>query len=98
MPFGLSGRDELVVFVFHDNITVDYFIEESRPILQPGLRLTTTAIISPTDQNVVITVAQSLPAELRRQLRVVFEGTTEFDEYVRQLNDGTFWPDDSTTR
>jgi hypothetical protein len=38
-PFGLPAHDAHVVFVFGTQSAVEYFIEESRPIVAPGFRL-----------------------------------------------------------
>jgi len=89
-PFGLPSQDAHVVFVFVTQRAVEYFIEESRPIVAPGFQLNVTGILSPTEQNVIITLFQRLPDE-RRQLQVVFEGTDAYADRIRQLNDGTFW-------
>ncbi|MBL7259301.1 hypothetical protein [Paractinoplanes lichenicola] len=93
MPFLLPGRDKQVAFVFGDDEVARVFVEESRSMLAPNLELTSRVVVSPTEQNVVITVALSVPEGVRDQLRVVFEGTPEFGEQFERLADGSFWPD-----
>lgn len=95
MPFGLTRRDgAYVAFVFAtDSPILDTFIRDLQPNLQPGFELVKGAVISPTDQNAVIMIAASLPELQRSRLEVVFEGSAEFAEQFRQMDDGTFWPD-----
>ncbi|HZO69827.1 MAG TPA: hypothetical protein VFB74_32940 [Kribbellaceae bacterium] len=95
MPFGLIGRDAYVVFVFFSDDLAGAFVEESLTVLRPGYELHLTTVISPTEQNVVITAAQRVPADARKRLQVVFEGTRAFDDRFQQLDDGSFWPAES---
>ncbi|WP_431936371.1 hypothetical protein [Micromonospora sp. RP3T] len=90
-PFGLPAHDELVVFVFAAQRAVEYFIEECRPMLAPGLDLKLAALVSPTNQNVITLLFRRLP-EHRPHIQVVFQGSDAFADRFRQLGDGTFWP------
>jgi hypothetical protein len=89
-PLGLVAHDAYVVFVFARPDVADYFIEETRTMTRPEYQLGTTAVISPTEQNVRITLHRQLP-DKRDRLQVVFEGTRSFDKRFEELNDGTFW-------
>jgi len=95
VPFGLTRRDgAYVVFVFAtDSPILDTFIHNLQPNLRPGFELVKAAVISPTDQHAVIMIAASLPEHEQVRLEVVFEGSAEFAEQFRQIDDGTFWPD-----
>jgi hypothetical protein len=67
----------------------DSFVEESRPSITTGYRLGVTGVISPTEQNVRITVHRKLPNE-RGRLQVVFEGSQAFNVRLEELDNGTF--------
>lgn len=96
-PFSLTAHDGEVVFVFTTGVAADYFVRESRQIVRPGFRLSTTAIASPTEQNVVAILHRMLP-DSRSDLQISFEGSAAFDRRFRELNDGTFWPADDADR
>lgn len=89
-PVVLSGRDGKFVFVFADQDSFDIFVDETRRLIEPGLELARTAIVSPTEHNVRIAVHRQLP-QTNERLHVVFEGSQEFRRRMETLADGTFW-------
>ena len=95
-PFGLDTRYGYVVFIFiRDGELFKSYRNISAESLADGYEMQSTVLIAETEQQLRYAVALRLP--LDQQFRIVIEGTEDFDKYMKELIEGTIWPEQGPT-
>ena len=89
-PFGLDTKHGHIVFVFQDQDELyTIFFEESVEELKSGFTLIHTAIPVPRKERLGPELAAHMPEG--KSFEVVVEGTEVFDQYMKELANGTIW-------
>jgi hypothetical protein len=91
-PFGLNTRHGHTVFVFvSDGELFRKFCEISGGALAEGYTLQSAVVTAKTRRELVEAIALRVP--IGTQLRVVVEGTDEFEQGMTELTNDTIWPE-----
>jgi hypothetical protein len=91
-PFGLDTKHGHLVFVFQDQGELyTIFFEESVEELKSGFTLKHSAIPVPRKERLGPELASHMPEG--KSFEVVVEGTELFDQYMKELANGTIWDD-----
>ena len=89
-PFGLDTRHGHIVFVFvRDGELFKRFCDVSRDGLAEGYTIESAFVTAKTRRQLVEAITLRVP--IGTQLRVVVEGTDEFQRYMSELTNGTIW-------
>jgi hypothetical protein len=91
-PFGLNTRHGHMVFVFvSDGELFKRFCEASACALAENYTMQSSVLAVKTREQLVEAITLRVP--VGTQLRVVIEGTGEFERYMKELTDDTIWPE-----
>jgi hypothetical protein len=91
-PFGLVTRYGYMVFVFvPEGPLFELFKNISAESLAEGYEMKSVILLAETEKQLRDAIALRLPLDL--PFRMVLEGTDDFDRYMRELVEGTIWPD-----
>lgn len=91
-PFGLDTKHGHLVFVFHEQGELyTIFFGESVEELKSSFTLKHAAIPVPREERLVPELAEHMPEG--QLFTVVVEGTEVFDQYMKELANGTIWDD-----
>jgi hypothetical protein len=91
-PFGLNTRYGHMVFVFvSDGELFKRFCEVSAGALAEGYTLKSAVVAATTTRQLVEAI--TLRVRIGTQLRVVVEGTDEFERHMTELSNDTIWPE-----
>jgi hypothetical protein len=94
IPFALPTRPGNLIFVFAEQDDLyAYFRDESAAILSEEARLEEVAILANHAWQAAIICTKATPAVAQQQTHVLMEGSPLFDRMMRELADGTIWPD-----
>jgi hypothetical protein len=94
IPFALPTRYGNLIFVFADrDERYSYFRDVSATMLTEEARLEEMQVVVDHVWQVAIICTQATPSVARPQAHVLIEGSALFERMMRELADGTIWPE-----